>query len=319
MLDRHLPPALRDLQVTELVPELLREWLAGLKPTRKGGGERDGVMAQGRLDKLRGLLGTALRQAKVPDAVIREGLSAEAMPRQRHTPSTRDVVPTREEVDALIAAMQEIDPALALFMEALAQTGARPSQLARCQLHDLDARGGWLTVPHSLKGRGGIHKTGQGATLPITKPLAVRLAAGADRATGLLFHKAERVQDFSLVRPERVSSGAMGDIWIETGRRVAWNNDWARQMREAVQAAGLDPEITLYTLRHARIVNLIQADVLSVREIAASLDTSIQMLEQRYSKHIAGTSTTKDRLRQVLDAEASAATKPGKPVLRVVS
>ena len=65
-------------------------------------------------------------------------------------------------------------------------------------------------------------------------------------------------QDFSLLDRSlldrgRLVAGSMSGIWREVGR-IPWDKDqWTRKVRKAVQAVGLDPEITLYSLRHARI------------------------------------------------------------------
>jgi integrase len=306
VLQRHLAPRLCDLPLSELTPELLKDWMARLMTAKRG--EPPIAMSQGRVDKVRGVLRAALRQAKVPDAVVRDGLSAAAMP-QRHAPATREAIPSRDQVNALIAAMQSIDADLALFIEVLALTGTRPSQLARCRTDDLDVANGLLTIPNSRKGRAGTRKNGRGITFPIGRELAGRLAGQQDKATGLLCHTARLVQDFSLVERERLAAGGVGDTWREAGR-IAWAKDqWVRKVRQAVHAADLDPEITIYSLRHARVISLIQAGM-ALREIAGLLDTSAVMIERAYAKHIAATDATTARLRRVLEAEASDAVSP---------
>jgi integrase len=235
------------------------------------------------------------------------------MPR-REAPATREVIPTPEEVDRLIAAARAIDEDLGLFMEVLALTGTRPGQLARCRRDDLDVPGGFLTIPVSRKGRSGARKTG-GVSFPIGSELAERVASHLDRDSGLLFHTRRMEQDFSLVDRQRLATGVIsGSIWRETGR-IAWSKGlWARKVREVVQAAGLDPAITLYSLRHARIILLIQGGM-ALREVAALTDTSAVMIERAYSRHIAVSDATTARLRRLLEAEKFPAAPP---VLRVV-
>ncbi len=311
VLDRYMPQPLLALPIAELSPEVLNAWLEQLpgKTASLVGG-----LSQGRVDKLRGVLRAALRQAKAPETVIRQGLSAAAMPR-REAPATREVIPTAAEVQRLIAAMRAIDEGLALFMEVLAITGTRPSQLARCRRDDLDVPNGLLTIPASKKGRAGAQKTGRGVTFPISAELANRVARKLDRDTGLLFHTAKLEQDFSLVDRQRFVPGAAGTIWREVGR-IPWDTgQWVRKMRKAVHAAGLDPEITLYTLRHHRIILLIQGGM-ALREIAALTDTSAVMIERAYAKHIAVNDATTARLRRLLEAEKF---PPGPPVLTVVT
>jgi integrase len=237
------------------------------------------------------------------------------MPR-REAPATREVgaIPTPKEVHQMIAATQAIDADLALFMEVLALTGTRPSQLARCRRDDLDSSNGLLMVPTSQKGRAG--KAVGTARFPIGSELAGRIARQLDQRTGLLFHTAKMVQDFTRVTPEQLAAAGMGVTWREVGR-AAWNKyQWVRRVRTAVRLAGLDRGITLYSLRHARIIRLIQGNM-ALREIAGLLDTSTVMIERAYAKHIAATDATTARLRRLLEAEAVQSPRPP-PVLRVV-
>jgi integrase len=321
VLHLHMPPSLRALRLADLSPEILNAWLAhlsGSPPRKRGGGlsqGKGGGLSQGRVDRVRGVLRAALYLAKAPEATIRRGLSAAAMPR-REAPATREVgaIPTPEEVHQLIAAIQAVDADLELFMEVLALTGTRPSQLARCRRDDLDGANGLLMIPASHKGRAG--KAAGTATFPIGSKLAGRIARQLDQRTGLLFHTAKMVQDFTLVPSEQLAAAGLGDTWREVGR-TAWNKyQWVRRVRTAVRTAGLDRGITLYSLRHARIIRLIQAGM-ALREIAGLLDTSVVMIERRYAKHIAATDATTARLRRVLEAEAGQPPNPP-PHLRVV-
>lgn len=303
VLDRYMALSFRALAVQDLTPDFLNAWLGQL-----GGAD----LSQGRIDKLRGVLRAALYQAKAREAVIRDGLSAAAMPR-REAPATRDVIPSPGEVQRLIAEMRAIDKDLALFLEVLAVTGTRPSQLSRCRRDALDTLNGLLTVPASNKGRAGVRKTGRSSTFPIGTELAGRIAGQLDGPSNLLFHTGKMVQDFSLVDRERFVRGAAGSVWREVGR-IAWDKDqWTRKVRRAVQAAGLDPKITLYGLRHARIIRLIQGGM-ALREVAALCDTSAAMIERTYSRHIAASDATTAKLSRLLEAERAAA-----PRLQVVA
>ena len=137
----------------------------------------------------------------------------------------------------------------------------------------LDTLNGLLTIPASNKGRAGAQKAGRGVTFPIGSELADRVARQLDqrhrppvphREVGTGFHAGDR---------QLLAAAGIGGVWREVGR-IAWDKDqWTRKVREAVHAAGLDPEITLYSLRHARIIRLIQGGM-ALREIAALTDTS---------------------------------------------
>jgi integrase len=311
VLHLHMTLSFRALPLTALTPEVLNSWLAQLSgqvPPGKGG-----RLSQGRVDKVRGVLRAALHLAKVPEAIIHQGLSAAAMPR-REAPATRAVgaIPTPDEVHRLIATTQATDADLALFMEVLALTGTRPSQLVRCRRNDLDALNGLLTIPASHKGRAG--KAVRMVTFPIGGELAGRVARQLDQGSGLLFHTAKLVQDFTLVAPEQLAAAGVGDTWREVGR-THWNKyQWVRRVRASVRAAGLNPAITIYSLRHARIIRLIQGGM-ALREVAGLTDTSVVMIEHRYAKHIAATDATTARLRRLLEAEAGYSPNPPPPLL----
>ncbi len=94
-------------------------------------------------------------------------------------------------------------------------------------------------------------------------------------------------------------------------------------MREAVQRAGLPAATTLYTLRHTWAVELIRGN-LSLREVAALLDTSVAMLEKTYSREIGHDPRTLARLQAVQKSASThehvlSATSPKHAlVLRVV-
>jgi integrase len=232
------------------------------------------------------------------------------MPR-RAAPATREAaaIPTPDEVRRLLAAMQAIDADLALFAEVLALTGTRPSQLARCQPSDLDTANGLLTIPSSRKGSGGARKAVRAITFPVGVELADRVAQQLDPRSGLLFHAPKLAQDFTLIPPGNLAAAGVDTAWREVGR-IAWTNDrWVKRVRAAVHAAGLDPAVTLYSLRHARIIRLVQ-NGMTLREVAALTDTSATMIERSYSKHIAATDATTARLRRLLEAEAGALSEP---------
>ncbi len=67
----------------------------------------------------------------------------------------------------------------------------------------------------------------------------------------------------------------------------------------------LDPEATLYSLRHTRITAWI-VDGLSATEIGQRTDTSARMIEQHYARELARRAHQQDRVRQLQAAEATA-------------
>jgi hypothetical protein len=127
----------------------------------------------------------------------------------------------------------------------------------------------------------------------------------------LLFHTTRRVQDFGALGALDVAAlqaGAMAHTWRERGRAKWSKNLWSKPVREAVRRCRpvLPAAVTLYTLRHSFAVELILSGM-SLREIAALLDTSVAMLERTYSRQIGRDPRTLARLRSVQQGMADEA------------
>ncbi len=145
-----------------------------------------------------------------------------------------------------------------MLVETLALTGARVSQLARCQVRDL--AGERLMVQSSAKGQ---NKRASRTPVPIPATLADRLRVAA-RA-----RPAER----SFARQ------ALGEPWAKS--------DHARPFKRAVEAIGEDPEtVSSYALRHSHITSQLLAG-LPVQLVAKLHDTSASQIEKHYAATIA--------------------------------
>src|SRR6516165_6852589 len=176
----------------------------------------------------------------------------------------RNIIIKDEQVRALVAAAYSEDDALGLLVEVGAVTGARPSQLERLEVGDLQldrADGPRLLMPSSRKGRG--HRRIDRHPIPIPESLADRLrqAAGTREATAPLLLRTDDT-------PWRASSA---------NHRLPFQRAAAR--------AGLGPNATFYALRHSSIVRGLLAGV-PVRLVAVAHDTSIPMIERNYSRYI---------------------------------
>jgi integrase len=176
----------------------------------------------------------------------------------------RNIILSDDEVRALVVAAYAEDPALGLLVEAGAVTGARPSQLERLEVGDLEldhVDGPRLLMPSSRKGRS-VKRIDRNP-VPILPSLARKLeqAAGIRAASAPLLLRANG---------------------------TAWNSiraDYREGFRRAATNAGLGAEVTFYALRHSSIVRQLLAAV-PVRLVAVAHDTSIPMIERSYSKYI---------------------------------
>jgi integrase len=137
-------------------------------------------------------------------------------------------------------------------------TGARVSQLARCQIRDLV--GERLMIPSSAKGQ---NKRASRTPTPIPTALADRLRVAA---------QGRPQSDPLLIKPS-------GDVWH--------HSDHARPFKRAVMAIGEDPEtVSSYALRHTHITAQLLAG-LPVQLVAKLHDASASQIEKHYAATIA--------------------------------
>jgi integrase len=161
------------------------------------------------------------------------------------------------QVRSVIAACYALDHHLGLFVETAAETGARPSQLARLVVGDLQNGGApRLMMPASRKGRG---RKASKHPAPISNQLADKL-------------KCDREPDAPLL------TRADGRRWQDTDL-----GDYANLFEKVVARLGLD--VSFYSLRHSMIIRALLNGV-PLRVIAATVDTSTTMIERTYSAYV---------------------------------
>lgn len=245
-----------------------------------------GSLTQDRRDKLRGVVGAALRFVNADTEVLRAGLKATST---RTQPAARRAVLDRATINLIHEHSSRVaGDDFALFLRACDETGARPGQLTQCTLADLDTRNAILHVPSSRKGKPGTSKQAS-SPVPITTDLASALKNNVDRTTGLILH---------MPRNEKRMGATIG--WETTGRTAWQKMAWARAMRAVVEAAEVDRDVTIYALRHSRVVEML-LDRIPPRLIAATLDTSTAMIERHYSRWIVDGTGAMDAMRAVLN------------------
>jgi integrase len=184
-------------------------------------------------------------------------------PALRDTANPRNVILTDQEVRDVVAASYAIGgDRFGLYVETVATTGVRLVQARRLTVADLEADhrdGPRLQMPSSKKG--GDKKRVERAPLPIPAGLAKRLKAEA----------AGRADDEPLLRDND------GAAWTRTKHQLPF--------ARAAAAADLPKEATAYSLRHSFITRSLLKGI-PVRLVAASVDSSTEMIEATYSKFI---------------------------------
>jgi integrase len=193
---------------------------------------------------------------------------------------SRNVILPEADVRALIAAAYKIGPEFGVLVETLAVTGARPSQVARLEVGDVqDGRADpRLMMPSSRKGSG--RSRVERRPVPVPAGLAAKLAKLGEG----------RPRDTVLLRKPD------GTPWGP--------KDHGKPFAAARAAAGIGPEVTCYSLRHSNIVRQLLSGI-PIRVIAAGHDTSTVMLERVYSRYISDHSDTLTR-RALLDTSEPA-------------
>jgi integrase len=255
-LRAHLSAAMLARLVSALNANELRKW-------------RDALLAKGMtassVNRTRTRLKAALNLAASldPERITNAGAWRVGLAALPDAHRARDVALSDAEVLRLIAAARTIDRRLGLWVEVLATTGARASQVARLAVSDLD--GDRLQMPTSKKGRG--KKVIRHTPVPIPPALAAVLAV---EARG-------RAPDAPLLlHPD-------GEGWGHSGTTHKQRD----LFRKAVAAAELDPDaVTPYALRHSSIIRQLQRNV-PLRLVASLHDTSAAIIERNYSRYIA--------------------------------
>ncbi len=136
------------------------------------------------------------------------------------------------------------------FFRALALLPLRPGAVATLTVRDFDRRHSVLTI-----------RKDKGA-----KQRSIKLPAGL---VSLFVDQAK----------DKLPSASL----FTQANGSPWNrNEWGIKMREAVAAAALPTDATLYALRHSTITDLVTDNRLDLLTIAQLAGTSVKMIEKHY-------------------------------------
>lgn len=243
-----------------LTPALLKRPVALLEVTelRKWRDAAVKRMVPASVNRLVTILKAVLNLAAARDEQLRTRAWEIGLVALPEATAARNVVLREATVRQLVHAAREQSAEFGLLVETLALTGARVSQLARCQAGDLV--GERLMIPSSAKGQ---NKRASRVPVPIPVALAdrLRVAAAERKAADPLF-----------VKPS-------GDSWHKS--------DHARPFARAVAAIGENTAtVSSYALRHSHITAQLLAG-LPVQLVAKLHDTSATQIEKHYAAMIA--------------------------------
>lgn len=256
----HLTSGLLAKPVALLATAELKKWRDGLL----------GSMALATVNRLCRCVSAALELARQHDGRIQNRqaweLGLAALPDAQEA---RNVIISDDKVREFVAAAYDVDHQLGLLTDALAVTGARPSQAVRLRVEDLHYHPlrPKLMMPKSAKGggRNRAQKKAERFSVPITVQLAARLKTAA--------------KDRPNEAPLLLQSD--GSPWHRNP-----GQNYHRQVDKVVTAIGLEPaEVTMYCLRHSSIVRMLLKNV-PIRLVASLHNTSVAMIEKHYSRYI---------------------------------
>ena len=255
----HLTKVLKSKPAALLTSIELKKWRDGLL----------GTLAPSTINRLCGCLRAALNLAARHDKRLqRREVWEVGLVKLPDAQQARNVILSDDKVREFVAAAYGVDDKFGLFTDTLAITGARPSQARRLRVEDLHDHPVRPKLMMSKSAKGGsrkrVEKKQQRYSVPITPELAARLKAAAK---GRADHAPLLLQ-------------SDGSPWGDNPG-ASYHND----VKKIVAAIGVDPDATMYALRHSSIVRMLLLNV-PIRLVASLHNTSVKMIERTYSKYI---------------------------------
>jgi hypothetical protein len=264
---RNLPETLAAKPVSLLGEKELRTW-------------RDAIVKRGlkpaSADRVARVFKAALNLAAADDPrITNANVWRNGLKRLPDGETARNVILDDATVRDVVRTAYEANRGLGIWIDVLAETGARESQIARSEVFDLqDGAAPRLMVPTSKKGR---NRRIERKALPISPRLAAMLR---QEAAGRAPHQPLLRRDFSA--------------------------KLSLPFKAVVERLGLDAKVTPYSLRHSSIVRQLLNGV-PVRVVASHHDTSVAMIERHYSRYITGDPSDALTRRTLLSLDAPAA------------
>jgi hypothetical protein len=261
---RNLPAALAAKPVALLGEKELRTW-------------RDSIVKRGlkpaSADRVARVLKAALNLAAADDPrIINGNVWRNGLRRLPDGETARNVILDDATVRDVVRAAYQIGHMLGIWIDVLAETGARESQIARAEVFDLqDGASPRLMVPSSKKGR---NRRIERKALPISPRLA------------------------AILRREAAGRGPHQPLLRRDSAKLSL------AFKEVAAHLGLDA--TPYALRHSSIVRMLVNSV-PARIVASHHDTSVVMIEKHYSRYITGDPSDALTRRTLLNLDEPAA------------
>jgi integrase len=253
----HMPEELQTTEVMRLTRSSFRDFTKALAAAD---------IAASTYNRITTAVKAALNLARKGDERIENAPWETALETKKGATQARNVVLPPKDIWGIVDKCYEHNPQLGILAEALAITGARPVQLGRLKVKDLDASRASpsLSMPSTKKGKG--NKVITYANVPLPFDFAVRLRNGC---------KDKKPNDPLFTRAD-------GGPWNKSCHNRPFEEAVAAYDKTMLEG---DDKVTAYAFRHSAIVRDLLAGI-PARVVAANHDTSLAMLEKHYSRWI---------------------------------
>lgn len=255
-----------------------RTWLVQL-PTKAGGAKRSAATVNRDVASFRAALNLAHRKHSIADvwsSVLKRTPEVDDSAEARAKRRSLDIDERRK----LLAAAEEVTPALVPFMKLMLTVPIRPGALAHMLVED--------------------YKPGHNVFVRKDK---------TKQCTGRTVHLRDNPDTYALMESLCKGEGNVGKLKsaplltnpYDGGHWQA--HQWGREIKKAAKHAGLPDDLSMYWLRHSRITDMIRGDdegknQVSPMEVAIIAGTSVDIIQKHYldsnkhsqqrAQHVAG-------------------------------
>ena len=242
-------------ELQDLSPHIVKQWREKLADMLINVGKNKGKLRTAEtlnrdMTCLRACLNFALEEGLVTsDTAWRKALKPVTRKQSTEVGRQREVYLSFAEREALLQALQTIEPSLVPLVRSMCLLPLRPGACANLYVGDFDGK---------------------------------RLIVRSDKAhAGRVLFLPESTAQFFRTHCQRKLPSAPIFSRLDGSQ---WSKDsWKKPIRKAATAANLSTDTVAYTLRHSVITDLVDAGV-PVTQIALLSGTSVRMIEQNYAK-----------------------------------
>jgi integrase len=247
----------RHIEVAKLTAQSFEAWDDAFKGLSKSTWNRENNCLRKALNL------AAERDSRITNTRLWAGRNAQ-LKKIKNADQSRNVILKDATVKAIVKAAYGISPEFGLYVEVVAQTGARPSQAIRQTVRDVKYSKPMMPVSN----KGNTEKANTHHKVAMTADLLRRLPTKNRPDHATLLTKADG------------TSWEMNDQ-IRLFKRIIDETD----LKNDPDITGQQFPVTMYALRHSSIVRMLLKNV-DLKTVATLHDTSVKMIEKHYAAYI---------------------------------